>query len=96
MASNFKILIHRNGGNVHMKLMGDFDGDSACELLSNIKRSSRCSSRVFIHTNCLKQIYPFGRSIFIKNFENNEENPISILFTGEKASQLAPKNPKSV
>ena len=34
MASNFKISVHRNSDSLDLKLMGDFDGTSACELLN--------------------------------------------------------------
>jgi hypothetical protein len=39
MASNFKILVHRNSENLHLKLTGDFDGTSAQKLLNALLRS---------------------------------------------------------
>ena len=33
MASNFEISIHRNSENLHVKMVGDFDGNSVHELL---------------------------------------------------------------
>nr|CBX29619.1 unknown protein [uncultured Desulfobacterium sp.] len=36
MASNFKIEVFRNSENVHLKLFGDFDGNSAYELVNTI------------------------------------------------------------
>jgi len=38
MAARFRISIHRNSENLHLKLMGDFDGTSAHELLNVLKR----------------------------------------------------------
>jgi len=91
MASNFKILVHRNSDNLHLKLMGDFDGSSAWELLHLLKRSATGVCKVIIHTSSLKQIYPFGRDTFLENLRHWKVEPIRILFTGEKAGQIAPE-----
>lgn len=50
MAARFRISIHRNSENLHLKLMGDFDGTSAHELLNVLKRYSTRTARIFIHT----------------------------------------------
>jgi hypothetical protein len=92
MASNFKISAHRNNVNLHLKLMGDFDGGSAFELINMIKKNTHGVHKVFIHTNCLKHIYPFGRDIFQKNLGDLNGHSISILYTGEKADKIAPAN----
>ncbi len=49
MSANFRISMHRNSENLHLKLMGDFDGSSACELLNVLRKNSRDPLRVFIH-----------------------------------------------
>ena len=33
MAANFRILVHRNSDNLHLRPIGDFDGASAFELV---------------------------------------------------------------
>jgi len=38
MANNFRISVHRSSENLHLKLMGNFDGISAHELLNVLKR----------------------------------------------------------
>ena len=91
MAANFKISVHRNSDSLHLKLIGDFDGSSAWELLNVLKKSVNGVFRVFIHTNSLKNIYPFGRDTFQKNLSDMKVNAVRILFTGEKASQIAPE-----
>jgi len=91
MASNSRISVHRNSDSLHLKLMGDFDGSSAWELLNVLKKSVNGAFRVFIHTNSLKNIYPFGRDTLQKNLRDMEVNPVCILFTGEKASRIAPE-----
>ena len=92
MAANFKIFVHKNSENLHLKLIGDFDGSSACELLNVLKNNCIGASKVFIHTSCLKHIDPFDREIFHKNLESLNNRSISVLFTGEEAPQLAPEN----
>jgi len=92
MAANFKIFVHKNSENLHLKLIGDFDGSSAHELLNVLKSNCIGASKVFIHTSCLKHIYPFGREIFHKKLEALTCRSVSVLFTGEEALQLAPEN----
>ena len=92
MAANFKIFVHKNSENLHLKLIGDFDGSSAHELLNVLKSNCIGASKVFIHTSCLKCIHPFGREIFHKKLEALNKRSVSVLFTGEEAPQLAPEN----
>ena len=94
MAANFKIFVHKNSENLHLKLMGDFDGNSAHELLNVLKSNCIGTSKVFIHTSCLKRVHPFGREIFHKKLEALNNRSISVLFTGAEAPQLAPENNK--
>ena len=41
MASNFKVLVHKNSDTLHLKLMGDFDGSSACEILHIMQKKGK-------------------------------------------------------
>ena len=91
MARKFGISVHRNSENVHLRLMGDFDGTSAHELLSVLKRHCNRTLRVFIHTSCLRSIHPFGRNVFHSNLTILKGRSMKLIFTGEKASQLAPE-----
>jgi len=90
MASNFKIAVHRNSDNLHIKLMGDFDGSSACELMNTLKENCKNINRIFIHTNSLDHIHPFGQSVFRNNLSMLKEKTIRISFTGDNAIQIAP------
>ena len=94
MASNFKISVHRNDENVHLKLAGDFDGSSAHELLNALKRYCHGASKAFIHTSCLKQIHPFGRDVFQSHLDILNGKCIPLVFTGDNADQLAPEGSK--
>lgn len=91
MASNFKIVLHRNSDNLHLKLIGDFDGSSACELLRMMKKNSHGFHRVFVHTSSLCNIYPFGRDIFQRNLFHLKGRSVHIMFTGENWDQISPK-----
>lgn len=90
MAPNFRISTHRNSDNLHVKLMGDFDGSSAWELLNVLKKNSWRVRKVFIHTSSLDNIYPFGRDIFCRNLSELKGYSVKLLFTGENAGQIAP------
>jgi len=91
MASNFKISVYKNSDSLHLRLIGDFDGSSACELI-NLLKEKGCNgvSRVIIHTSCLKNIHPFGRDTFQHNLSGVKGRSFRMLFAGENAGQLAP------
>ena len=90
MASNFRISIHRNSDGLHLKLIGDFDGSSAFELVNVLKKHWNGAYRVFIHTERLKDIYPFGRHTFQQNLSDLKGHSMRIFFTGENAVHIAP------
>ena len=91
MTSNFGIAIHRDSDNVHLKLIGDFDGASAFTLLKTLKRNCRKASKVFIHCDCLKEIHPFGVAVFHHNLDVLKGQDIQLIFTEENASILVPE-----
>ena len=94
MPSNFKISVHRNDENVHLKLAGDFDGSSAHELLDALMRYCPGASRAFIHTTCLMQIHPSGRDVLQSHLDILNGKCIPLIFTGDNADQLAPEGSK--
>ena len=94
MATNFKISIHRNSDTLNLKLVGDFDGTSACELLNVLKESSDGVARVFVNTTGLKDIYPFGQDTLHNSLYLLKDLPIRLVFTGENASSIAPERNK--
>ena len=88
MATNFKIASHRNDENLHLKLRGDFDGTSAHELLDVVRKSAAHTSRVFIHTDSLRDIHPFGLNVLSANLDILKGHSVELVFTGENASQF--------
>ncbi len=85
MAKNFKIFVHRNDNNIHMKLFGEFDGSSAYELLDQIERRCKEPVTVFIHTNSLKKVIPFGSELLKSKLNDLNRKRIQIVFTGKNA-----------
>ena len=92
MAGNFKISARKFGGALQIDLAGDFDGSSAFELIHILEEKGQGVSKAFIHTAGLKHIYPFGRDIFHKHLRALNDQEMDIVFSGEKASQLASRS----
>ena len=67
MASNFQLLSYRNKDSLHLQLYGDFDGNSAYELINTLKKNSKDFIQIFIDTNDLTKLYPFGLDVFQNN-----------------------------
>jgi len=89
MASNFRIFLHRNSDNLHIKLRGDFDGSSAHELLNILKAHNGNIKNIFIHTCSLSSVHPFGLDVFQKYCAVNKL-PRSLTFTGDYGDTMAP------
>jgi hypothetical protein len=94
MAVNFKISVYISDENIHLRLSGDFDESSAYELINTLDRHCRRNSRVFIHTNCLEQIDPFGRDTLQSHLVGLNGECLPPIFTGDNAYRLAPKGSK--
>ncbi|MDH4206710.1 MAG: hypothetical protein OEV45_14400 [Desulfobacteraceae bacterium] len=88
MASNFRILFHRNSDNLHLKLMGDFDGSSAHQLINILKEQNGNVSKIFIHTCNLSSMDPFGLDVFQKSSSVNKLSD-RLTFTGEYSDKMA-------
>ncbi len=94
MSNKFKISSHKSRHNLHLKLEGDFDGTSAHKLINAIKERMRGAPRVFIHTDCLENVYPFGVGVFQSNLDFVNGDSVTFVFTGDKAKQLMPNRAK--
>jgi hypothetical protein len=90
MAPNFKIFSHKNSDNIHLKLMGDFDGTSAYELINTLEKYNGNTGRVFIHTCSLSSVDPFGLNVFHKNGSIKRLSK-NLTFTGEYGAAIAPQ-----
>ncbi len=93
-ASNFKMFPDPKGDNLYLKLVGDFDGTSACELLNVMKEKCNSADRVYIDTSSLEEIYPFGHDTFQNNLYVLKAQPSRFVFTGKNATEIAPEGSK--
>jgi anti-anti-sigma regulatory factor len=89
MAANFRIHQFQNSDSLHLKLLGDFDGTSAYELMDTLESCKGEKKNIFIHTSSLKSVYDFGAEVFQKNCSCGRK--LKIIVTGQHAPELAPK-----
>jgi hypothetical protein len=83
MASNFHIFRHQTKDTLHLKLEGDFDGSSALELINTIEEHGVGFRQIFVDTDDLNTIYPFGRTVFEKNLGRFIKKRNRLIFIGE-------------
>jgi ABC-type transporter Mla MlaB component len=88
MANNFKFLSNRIRDRIRLKLYGDFDGSSACELINVLKNYRNGSNQIFIDTNNLNAIHPFGMDVLKKHLSVLEININNIIITGKNRNYL--------
>jgi anti-anti-sigma regulatory factor len=90
MASNFHMFSFKTRGSLHLKLEGDFDGNSAYELLETLKKYNNGSYQIFIDMNDLKTIYPFGKQVFQKKLGICKQQISNLIFIGENGQKISP------
>lgn len=90
VASNFKIISQKKKGNVHIRLAGDFDGSSACELINALEACNETSGKVVIDTCGLLSIHPFGKGVFHK-YCSVGKLPPDVTFTGKYGTVITPR-----
>ena len=90
MATNFRIVSEKNQGGLHLRLTGDFDGSSACELVNALEACKESAGNIVIDTCGLLSIHPFGKGVFQK-FCAVRKLPLNITFTGKYGSTIEPQ-----
>ena len=91
MASNFKIYTFKTKESLHLKLTGDFDGSSAHELINIIRDHAKGFYEIFIDTNDLKTIHPFGKAVFQKKLGSSDGLIRNLVFIGVHGNEIAVK-----
>jgi hypothetical protein len=89
MATNFQLFSHRSRDSLHLQLYGDFDGTSAYELINAVKEHENDVIQIFIDTNDLNNIYPFGVDVFQNNLNLTVKNNNSFIFIGKHKRRFA-------
>jgi hypothetical protein len=89
MASTFRILSHETRNSLHLKLTGDFDGSSAHELINTLIERGTGFYQIFIDTNDIKTIHPFGRDVFQKKLGSFNKQFSNLIFIGGNEHKIA-------
>jgi ABC-type transporter Mla MlaB component len=90
LASNFKIFSFKNKDSIHLRLSGDFDGSSAHELINTLIEQNVGIWDIYIDTNNLKTIHPFGIDVFQKNLNGIKKQLKNLIYVGANKHQIAP------
>jgi len=91
LASNFQFFFHRTKNSLHMKLYGDFDETSALELLNALTNHGNGAHQIFIDTNDLSTIHPYGQEMFQKNVGILNGQFINLTFIGKNKHSISPQ-----
>jgi len=83
LSTNFRLFSHKNQNSLHLQLYGDFDGDSAHQLINALKKTGNDAESVFVDTNDLNKVYRFGISVFEKELRVLLEKPTALIFIGK-------------
>ncbi|MFH0727818.1 MAG: peptidylprolyl isomerase [Pseudomonadota bacterium] len=94
MNSSFTIEFQKRDGNLHVQPQGDFDGASAWELLNFLHEQYNGHGSVFIDTNRLRRIHPFGCDTFKCRLKPKRVPADRLFFEGKKGPELAPSGSK--
>jgi len=91
MAVNFRIYQRkgRTRNSVYLTLDGDFDGTSAHELINALRICGRDVDQVFIDTNGLKSVHPFGQVVLQRNLSGLCGRGRSLVFIGDHGRFLS-------
>ena len=89
MAVNFRILQFKNTNSVHLSLNGDFDGSSAHELINTLESYDSDVHQVFINTNGLTSVHPFGQVVLYRKLPVVRKGGRNLVFLGDHRRSFA-------
>lgn len=90
MATNFRISVRTHQQTVRLRLSGDFDGSSAHELIKTLARNTPKTRRIEVNTDGLRHVSPYGCSVFEAHLNLPPHCLEQVVFTGDKAGDIAP------
>ena len=90
MGANFQIEFKKINGNLHVQPRGDFDGNSAWELLNLLHEQYDGKGEVHIDTHNLREICPFGCSTFQCKLNIGKLPVDRLFFKGKNGYKIAP------
>ena len=94
MARNFNIYSFKTRDSLHLKLTGDFDGSSAHELINLLTERGKDIFEIFIDTNDLKTVHPFGVEVFQRNLCLCKLSFKNLVFIGSNGNKIDAKDPR--
>ena len=83
MAANFGIQIRKRNNDLYMELKGDFDAISAYQVLKTLKRHYNGNEKVYMNTEKLRRISPFGVRVFQSDLYTTGCQRRNITFIGK-------------
>jgi stage II sporulation protein AA (anti-sigma F factor antagonist) len=87
MAKNFRICRREKGNRtLDIKLFGDFDASSACELIHVLNESADRATKMAIDTDGLRNINVFGLDVLLPRLSGLANNRSDIEITGRFSS----------
>lgn len=91
MSSNFLIEFKKSSDHLQVIPRGDFDGNSACELVNLLAEQYDGKGGVVIDTRNLREMCPFGCSTFRCRLKQSRLPSHRLAFKGEKGYEIAPE-----
>ncbi len=83
MAMNFRIDTRETSlQSMDVRLFGDFDASSACELINVLDERVRRTSKVAIDTDGLRTVNAFGLEVFVPEMTRMQNKRADIEVTG--------------
>lgn len=90
MNPGFYLHKRHSRGNLHISILGEFNGMCAWELLKTIRLQRAGSGRVFIDTAKLDRILTEGVSLFKDHMMQKQLPQDWLYFKGKKGFEIAP------
>jgi hypothetical protein len=88
MPQKFELSSCRINDILHLKLLGEFDGSSACELVKKIKEDGSGALQIIVDTAEVRSIHPFGRIVLQNRLGQVSRKLIGLTFKGKHKNQF--------
>lgn len=90
MSAKFQLEFRQSNGNLFIDAAGDFDGHSAWELMNAINRKYAGQGRVFVNTERIEDVTPFGQGLFHDLMAKSVLPKDRLFLKGEKGFEIGP------
>lgn len=88
MSPKFELSSHRTNDILHLQLVGEFDGSSACELIKKIREDGSGASKILVDTTGVQSVHPFGKIVLQNSLGQVSRKLIGLTFTGRHKNQF--------